>query len=105
MNKKDVLNILDFAGILTFVVATALAVIFEFLGNSMILKFSLIFWTAGFLISVVYYSLKASVVFKKRTTEEPTTIEKQSNEKVGVVVKLVLLSLAFIFSTIVLIMF
>lgn len=105
MNKKDILKVLDISSLVTLLVATGLAVLFEFTGKSLIMKYSIIFWTAGFLIAIVFYSLKLGFSAQKKADGEPGPFELEKSEKVGLIVKIVLVSLAFVFSCIVLIMY
>lgn len=105
MNKKDVLKILDISSLVSIVLATLLVVIFEFTGQSLLVKYAIVLYLTSFLIAIVYFSLQLVFTSKKYNLTESSDLETQKIKKVGFIVKLILLSLASVFTLIVLILY
>ena len=123
MNKNDVLRILDIAGLVSVVLATLLVLIFEFTGTSVLVRYAIAFYVAGFAISTIFFSMKTYDLFKKKT-DDATAKNIEANEtnnaelsnyaedinstrkqKVATIVKLVLSALALVFTAIVLFLY
>ena len=119
MNKKDVLKVLDIAGLFAVVLASLLVLIFEFTGTSILVKYAIAFYVAGFAIATVYFSIMTYNAFKTNNKEQLQEAEIETNQndeaitkedkpqakKSTLIVKLVLCSIALIFTAIVLFLY
>lgn len=104
MNKKDFLNILDIASIVSICIATILVFVFQFTGSFNVIKFSLIMYTASFLILSVFYCTKLVFVCKNIAIDTPVIINAK-NEKIVLSIKFALSIIAFVFALVILILY
>jgi hypothetical protein len=106
MNKKEILKVLDIASLVSIVIATVLVLLFEFTGLSLLVRYSIVFYTASFLIAIVFFSLRLYYGRKKYSeNSEHAIFEFQSGQKAFTITKLVFVSIAFVVSFVVLILY
>lgn len=117
MTKKDILKTLDLASFISAVVAIILVLVFEFTGNALVMKYSLVMYAVCFLSLVVVLSFKVYFAFSKKYQAELAENLNVSNDdsaqndakdkksKIYSIVYLVFASLALIFTFVMLIVY
>lgn len=105
MNKKEILKTLDLASIVSIAVATLLVIIFQFTGNSTIVKVALVLYSASFLIATVFFALKTYFVYAKSKCNDEIMFELDKKQKAFLITKLCLSFLVFVFALVVLILY
>lgn len=104
MNKKEVLKIFDLSSLISLAIATVLVFVFQFTGNSLVVRYALILYTAAFLLLTIFLSLKAIFCLKKIKIEEDEK-ELSKKDKIFLFVKLGLSFVLFVFSLIIFILY
>lgn len=129
MNKKDLIKTLDIASFVSAAVATILVVIFEFSGNYLFMKYSIVLYAACFLTLTILQAISVYEIFNQKQTDETNNLieseehadnideviedskinnqdEKSSKKnKIKSIIFLVLASLAFIFTCVLLVLY
>lgn len=105
MSKKEILKTLDLAGLVSIAVATLLVVIFQFTGNTNVVKVALVLYAAAFLIATTFFALKTYFVYKKAECDGAVMFELDKKQKAFLITKLCLCFVIFVFTLIVLIMY
>ncbi len=107
MNKKEIIKTLDIASFVSAVIATLLVLIFQFTGEYMVMKASIVMYAACFLLLVTLLSFKVHSVFskKEKVDGEDDSNEQTSKKKATAIVLLVLASIAFIFTCVFLVLY
>lgn len=107
MNKKEVIKTLDISSFVSAVIATLLVLIFEFTGEYMVMKVSIVMYAACFLILITMLSIKVYNTFRKKeeVAGEETGEGSIKKEKVTAVLLLVGACVAFIFTCTLLILY
>lgn len=132
MTKKDIIKTLDIASFIAVIVATILVFVFQFTGEYLVMKYSIIMYDVTFLTLVVVLSFKVYEVFSKKeivdaekkeaetenvenaeNVETEEHKEEQSAEaenntkqaKTKAIVWLVLASVAFVFTTVLMVLY
>ena len=109
MNKKDILKTLDIATFVSAIVATVLVLIFQFTGNVLVMKYSVVMYTVCFLILTIVLSFKVYFAFSKKEQIEENQTENleqdDTKKKTLSIVYLVLSALALIFTIVMLILY
>lgn len=100
MNKKDIIKTLDIASFISAVVATILVFIFQFNGQNLVLKYSIIMYAVCFLTLAVMIGFKVHTVFSKKKTEDDVNYDVK--QKTWVVIWFALAIVAFIFTVVLL---
>ena len=96
MSKKELLKILDTSSYFSLISAAILVLIFEFTANLLIFKISLVLFAAAFLILCVLCSMKI-VYMKKQTTEnDEILVDKNKENIVWIIVRLVFSIIFFV---------
>lgn len=95
MTKKNLLKTLDTASYVSLIVGACLVLIFEFVAELLVLRFSMILFGTAFLILCVLCSLKLYYL-KHETKEDDELLINQKNEnKTWIIVRLVFSALFF----------
>ena len=125
MSKKEIIKTLDIASFISVIVATILVLIFEFTGEYLVMKYSIIMYDVTFLTLVVVLAFRVHNVFLNQTqketeskqvevsetveeekTEDIVEVENKSKqEKTKAIVWLVLASIAFVFTTVLMVLY
>lgn len=113
MNKKDILKTLDIASFVSAIVATILVLIFQFTGNVLIMKYSIVMYVVCFFMLTIVLSIKVYMTFSKKyqvemaeeNIEGENFEENSTKKKILSVVCLVLSVIAFIFTFVMLILY
>ena len=107
MNKKEIIKILDIASFAALAIATILVVIFQFTGEYMVMKFSIVLYAVCFLILSVMLGFKVYSLFQNNTKEASTEENQDENkptkkQKALAILCFVLAILAFAFTCVLL---
>ena len=113
MSKKDIFKILDISSFISAIIATVLVLIFQFTGNTLIMKYSIVMYVVCFLMLTIVLSIKVYMAFSKKYQVEMTEEniegenfeENSAKKKTLSIVYLVLSALAFIFTFVMLILY
>lgn len=106
MNKKEIIKTLDIASFVSAVIATLLVLIFQFTGEYMVMKASIVMYAACFLLLITLLSLRVYSVFSnKEKSDNEESNNASAKSKATVIVFLVLASIAFIFTCILLVLY
>lgn len=113
MNKKDILKTLDIASFVSAIVATILVLIFQFTGNVLIMKYSIVMYVVCFFMLTIVLSIKVYMTFSKKyqvemaeeNIEGENFEENSTKKKILSIVCLVLSVIAFIFTFVMLILY
>ncbi|MBQ8451327.1 MAG: hypothetical protein IJ538_00910 [Clostridia bacterium] len=104
MSKKEIIKTLDISASVCLLVATLLVLIYQFVGEALVMKFGIVFYVATFLIAIVFFALRLS--------EKPEQIENadelikpNKSSKTWLIVRLVLSCIMFAFALTILILF
>lgn len=101
MSKKEIIKTIDIASFLAAIAATILVIVFQFTGSRLVMKYSIIMYAVCFLALIVLMSFKVHSAFSKKETEE-TDAENSKKQKIWAIVWLVLASVAFAFTCVLL---
>lgn len=71
MKKTDLLKIIDISSFVAVCVATALVVIFQFVGESVLITIAMSFYALGFLMLSVQFGFKVFENFSKKSVQQP----------------------------------
>ena len=71
MNKKEFLRTLDLASFVAIVLATIMVLVFQFVGDYVVIKVAVIMYAASFAIMTLFYALKLGYNIKKTTQNRP----------------------------------
>ena len=95
MSKKEVLKTLDTASYFSLITAAILVLAFEFTAKLVIFKLSIILFAAAFLILCVLCIMK--IIFLKHQTieNEELVVNKDKENKVWLIVRLILSAIFF----------
>ena len=107
MNKKEVIKTLDISSFVSAVIATLLVLIFEFTGEYMVMKVSIVMYAACFLILITMLSIRVYNTFKKKEVVEGEEVSETSitKQKVTAILLLAGVCVAFIFTCTLLILY
>ena len=104
MKKKDIIKAIDIASFTTAIIATILVLIFQFTGENLVMKFSIVFYAVCFLALAVVLGFKTYDVFlNKSDTEEKEAVTTKN--KVLSIVWLSLACIAFVFTCVLLVLY
>ena len=100
MSKKNMLKTLDAGSYFSLLLASAFLLLYEFIGEILIMRFSVILYGAAFLMLVVLCVLK--LIFIKNETKEndEVLVEKTSENKSWLYVRLVFSAICFAFTVV-----
>ena len=100
MSKKNMLKTLDAGSYFSLILASILLLIYEFVGEILVMRFSVIFYGAAFLMLVVLCVLK--LIYMKNETKENDEIlvDKTTESKPWLYVRLVLTAIFFAFTVV-----
>lgn len=104
MNKKEILKVFDLSSLVSLLIATVLVFIFQFTGNSLVVRYALVLYTSAFLLLTVFLTMKVIFCFKKIKLEEDEA-ELTKKEKIFLCVKLALAFALFVFSLVIFILY
>ncbi len=104
MNKKEILKVFDLSSLVALAVATVLVFIFQFTGNSLVVRYALVLYTASFLLLTVFLAVKTVFCFKKIKLDEDEA-DYTKKQKIFLCVKLALALVLFVFSLIIFILY
>ncbi len=104
MNKKEILKVFDLSSLVSLLIATILVIIFQFTGNSLVVRYALVLYTSSFLLLTVFLSIKTIFCFKNIKIDE-NEAELTKKEKIFLCVKLALAAMLFVFSLIIFILY
>jgi len=95
MTKKNMLKSLDAGSYFSLIIASVLVLLYEFIGEILIMRFSIILFGAAFLILCVLSTMK--LVFMKNETKEndELLVDKTKEKKSWIIVRLVFGSIFF----------
>ena len=110
---KDILKTLDIASFVSAIVATILVLIFQFTGNVLTMKYSIVMYVVCFFMLTIVLSIKVYMTFSKKyqvemaeeNIEGENFEENSTKKKILSVVCLVLSVIAFIFTFVMLILY
>lgn len=105
MSKKDFLKILDISSFVALVIATILAVIFQFGGSATIIKVAVVMYSVSFLIMTAFYALQTYFAYAKTMENETQIVNLNKKQKGYLITKLVLCSIVSIFTLVLVIVF
>lgn len=100
MTKKNMLKSLDAGSYFSLIIASVLVLLYEFIGEVLIMRFSIILFGAAFLMLVALCVMK--LIFMKNETKEGDEIlvEKTSESKPWLYVRLVFSAICFAFTVV-----
>ena len=100
MSKKNMLKTLDLSSYFSLILASILVLIYEFVGEILVMRFSVILYGAAFLMLVVLCVLK--LIFMKNETKENDEIlvDKTTESKPWLYVRLVFSAICFAFTVV-----
>lgn len=99
-NKRKFLNILDISSFVSLVIATILVVVFEFTGNTTVLKISVYMYEVCVLMLLVFVASKIYFVYKKEETKDEIFVLTKK-QKVWLFVRFALTLLLFCLITVI----
>lgn len=106
MSKKELLKILDLSSMVSIAIATILVLVFEFSGSATVMRYSLVFYTASFLLLTTFFATELVFTLKKVTlSENEQPMELTKKQLVLQCVKLGLAFAVFVFALIILIIY
>lgn len=105
MSKKEFLKILDISSFVALVIATILAVIFQFGGSVTIIKIATIMYAVSFLIMTAFYAIQTYFAFKQTMENDALIVNLNKKQKGYLITKLVLCSIVSIFTLVIVIVF
>lgn len=106
MSKKELLKILDISSMVSIAIATILVLVFEFSGSAGVMRYSLVLYSASFLLLTTFFGAELVFMLKKVQLEEnepPVPLTKK--QIVFQCVKLGLVFAVFVFALIILIIY
>ena len=104
MKKKEILKVLDIAAVVSIAIATLLMFIFQFTGDLMLVKYSLVMYVASFMMLIVFYSLKVAFAYMP-SLKDDADFSADKKQKAMLITKLTLSAITFVIALIILIMF
>ena len=100
MTKKDMLKTLDYSSYFSLIVASVLVLLYEFVGQPILMKIAVVLYGAAFLILAVFCAFKL-VYMKKETKEnDELLVDKTKESKPWLIVRLVFAALSFAFTVV-----
>ena len=104
MKKKDIIKTIDIASFTAAIVATILVLIFQFTGENLVMKFSIVFYEVCFLALAVVFGFKVYDTFAKKSNDEnKEPVSKK--DKIMVIAFLSLACVAFVFTCVLLVLY
>ena len=104
MNKKEVLKIFDLSSLVSLAIATVLVFVFQFTGNTLVVRYALVLYTSAFLLLTIFLLLKTIFCLKKIKIDEGEK-ELSKKDKIFLFVKLALAFILFVFSLVIFILY
>ena len=104
MNKKEILKVFDLSSLVSLLIATVLVFIFQFTGNTLVVRYALVLYTSAFLLLTVFLTMRVIFCFRKIKLDEDEK-ELTKKEKIFLCVKLALASALFVFSLVIFILY
>ncbi len=117
MSKKEILKILDLASFIAAIIATVLVFFFQFTGTYMVMKMSIVMYDVCFLSLSAVLGLNVHTAFSKKSIENKNEEIKEENvspetsndnmkkTRTMSIVWLSLSVVAFIFTTIIMVLY
>ena len=106
MNKKDFLRTLDLASFVAIVIATILVFIFQLNGEYMVIKFSIIMYTASFALMALFYTLTLVYNLKKATQNDELVVDVMNKKQRALLIaKMVFSIIAFVLTLVIVILY
>ena len=104
MKKKDLLRTFDLASLAAIIIATIMVICYEFIGATNLLTLILIFYAAAALSLLVFHVLRLIYFVKDYKEDDVSLVDKNTEKKSMLILKIVLSSIIFVFTMIVLIL-